>query len=120
MNGYIFNSYGFVDNPDFETFPEERRNWRKHIEQHIDEKTAEAIETINAYTDERMAQAEEHIDETVETNVNAAVNTIKGIIGLNNTTVAQKFANIEALIGQPQSDGTSTLFGAIKYYRYHI
>ena len=48
-NSYVntLSSYGFNDKDYFETYPEERRKWRKAIKQHVDDAMGITDEEIN-------------------------------------------------------------------------
>lgn len=110
----FFNIYGFDDGGNFETFPEERREWRKHIEKHINKKTAEAISKINANTDEDVDDAKEFID----SQITAAKNSIESKITSAKDSIEGKITNVSNLIGKySDSEQTQTVFGAIKRWR---
>ena len=82
----MLNYYGFNGNTSLETYPEERRNWRKTIKQHTDDAmgiTDEQIANGDNMT-KRLDEAHEDINEkiatsesNVKTHVTEAKNEIK-------------------------------------------
>lgn len=62
---HVLATYGYSSDATVTSFPEERRNWRLKIEDHITEKAEE----INKNIDDKANRIDEHLS-TVEENVN--------------------------------------------------
>lgn len=94
---YALGTYGFTTDTSVTTFPEERRQWRVHIEDVI---TDEARE-INRNIDEEADRLDEHLD-TIETKVDN-VNTYLV------QTVKPELDRIETKVNSINSYVTGTL-----------
>lgn len=114
---YIHGLYGMFDGGSLLTYPEERRQWRRHIEAHINKKTREAITAINNHTDDRVSDAEDNINLNIaraKEAINENINSAKEEINRNINGVNIKIGTYN------DSLNAETLFGAIKKYRYNI
>jgi len=107
----MLNSYGFNGNTSLETYPEERRNWRKAIKQHADDAmgiTDEQIAMGDNMT-KRLNEAHEDINEkiaTSESNVKTHVTNAKNEIKSHVTTAKE---SIESKISQVKQDTANIL-----------
>lgn len=71
----MLNSYGFNDKDSFETYPEERRNWRKTIKLHVDE--AMGIDDEQIKNGDNMTKRLEEVHEDINNNVDTKTEEIK-------------------------------------------
>lgn len=79
----FFNEYGYGSNEYLYTLPEERRDWRKHIENFIDEKVDKAVDDINQNTDDDK----EEIVTKVETTAQSVVSQVNAHSDENKTSM---------------------------------
>lgn len=76
-NSYVntLSSYGFNDKDYFETYPEERRKWRKAIKQHVDD--AMGITDEEIMNGDNMTKRLDDAHEDINRNVDARTEEIK-------------------------------------------
>lgn len=104
----MLNCYGFDDKTSLETYPEERRNWRKAIKQHVDDAmgiTDEQIANGDNMT-KRLDAAHEDINEkiaTSEDNVKTHVTNAKDEIKTHVTTAKESIENKISLVKEDTS-----------------
>lgn len=105
---YALGTYGLATDTNCTTFPEERRQWRVHIEDHITEKAEE----INDNVDEAEATIVDRVDEA-ETNLDNHITTVEQKVDTVNTylvnTIKPKLDSIETKINNVNSYVTGTL-----------
>lgn len=94
---YALGTYGFTTDTNVTTFPEERRQWRVHIEDVV----LDEAKKINQNIDEEADRLDEHLD-TIETKVDN-VNTYLV------QTIKPKLDSIETKINNVNSYVTGTL-----------
>ena len=94
---YALGAYGFTTDTNVTTFPEERRQWRVHIEDVV----LDEAKKINQNIDEEADRLDEHLD-TIETKVDN-VNTYLV------QTIKPKLDSIETKINNVNSYVTGTL-----------
>lgn len=94
---YALGTYGFTTDTNVTTFPEERRQWRVHIEDVV----LDEAKKINQNIDEEADRLDEHLD-TIETKVDN-VNTYLV------QTIKPKLDSIETKINDVNSYVTGTL-----------
>lgn len=94
---YALGTYGFTTDTNVTTFPEERRQWRVHIEDVV----LDEAKKINQNIDEEADRLDEHLD-TIETKVDN-VNTYLV------QTIKPKLDTIETKINNVNSYVTGTL-----------
>lgn len=94
---YALGTYGFTTDTNVTTFPEERRQWRVHIEDVV----LDEAKKINQNIDEEADRLDEHLD-TIETKVDN-VNTYLV------QTIKPKLDSIETKVNNVNSYVTGTL-----------
>ena len=115
-NSYVntLSSYGFNDKDYFETYPEERRKWRKAIKQHVDDamgitdeeimngdnmtkRLDDAHEDINRNVDNRTIEIKQHVTDEVD-DVQEVVNKINTHLGniTANKTIVDRLKEIHS------------------------
>lgn len=128
----MLSSYGFNDKDYFETYPEERRNWRKAIKQHVDDamgiddeqikegdNMTERLKNVTGVSDEdlangnnlskKLADSEERIEEAIsdtETNVKGYVTLITGVTeqqARSGNTISKKIADVKETVDEINS-----------------
>ena len=114
-NSYVntLSSYGFNDKDYFETYPEERRKWRKAIKQHVDDamgitdeeimngdnmtkRLDDAHEDINRNVDNRTIEIKQHVDDKtieIKQHVTDEVDDVQEVVNKINTHLGNITAN---------------------------
>jgi len=90
---YELGTYGFTTDTSVTSFPEERRQWRVRIEDHITDKAQE----INDNVDEAESKINQHLD-TIEQKVDAVNSYIVETIKPQLDTIEGKINNVNSYI----------------------
>lgn len=110
-----FNEYGYDEGLNTLTIPEEgrlkwrewkkeTRNWRKHIEEHIDEKHEETQQHVTTETnraineiDSKITAARNYVINQVNTNTDARATEIKNKVDANKTVIDQIWTKVSGM-----------------------
>ena len=105
---YALGTYGFTTDTSVTSFPEERRQWRNYIEDHITEKAQE----INDNVDEAEASIVTRVEQA-ETKIDRHLDTIESKVDSVNTylveTIKPQLDDIEDTVNDINSYVTGTL-----------
>ncbi len=119
-NNYVnmLSSYGFGEQDYFETYPEERRNWRKAIRKHMDEEftdTRKHESEITGVTDEEKAEGI-----NLTTKLNTAETNINNNIDAAETSINNNIDAAEASINNNIDDAETSINNNINELKQHV
>ncbi len=128
----MLSSYGFEGGVSLETYPEERRNWRKAIKEHTDDamgitdeqiamgenmtkRLNEAHEDINNHVTTEVTSAKQ----SVENSINTAKESIEGKISSAKQSIENNISSAKQSIESKISDVKSDTNNILAWTRTH-
>jgi len=106
----MLSSYGFNDKDYFETYPEERRNWRKNIKQHVDEAMGITDEDIKERDDnltKRLMEARDNINENVNEKSESIIEHVTTEVSGARDSVEEYVSSIAGITAQQARNGNT-------------